>query len=222
MSDINQENPNPNDENEDFQPEDGKKKLTDTQLRIIQVIAGIVSATALVLSMFIPSTLVQEKAIEQNSLLNYLFVVVFLVIMLGRRRIENKYRLRLNLFSLTLIDGIVVGILVYLVKVLYMPQTTMADIYKVLIIVGVVLALLVLGVLLPYLRYRKRLAEGTLQPIRIPKPKPQEPAEQTSEGSPSEAGVSGIEQKVAAMLREMENPSSEETETTQSDKNENK
>jgi hypothetical protein len=206
MSDINQENSNLNDENGEPASVEGKKKLTDTQLRIIQVIAGLVSAAALVLSMFIPSMLVQQKVIEENSLVNYLFVAVFLVVMFGRRRIENKYRLRLGLFSLTLIDGIVVGVLVYVVKVLYMPETTMANIYKVLIIVGVCVALLVLGVLLPYLKYRKRVATGTLPPIRIPEPQPKEPGDEPGEDNAEAAGPSTIEQRVAAMLREAEAP----------------
>lgn len=208
MSDINQENPNLNDENEDPQSIENKKKLTDMQLRIVQVIAGLVSAAALVLSMFIPSSLVEQKVIDQNSLVNYLFVAVFLVVMFTRRRVENRYRLRLNLFSLTLIDGIVVGVLVYAVKILYAPESTMAEIYRILIIVGVLLALLVLGVLLPFLRYRKRLAAGTLLPIRIPAPKPQEPGEEPVEEE--HAGPSSLEQKVAAMLREMEDSSSDE------------
>jgi hypothetical protein len=204
MNDINQDNPNLNEENGESSPFEGKKKLTDMQLRIIQAIVGIVSAAALVLSMFIPSDLIKKGVIEQGDLLNYLFVVVFLVIMFGRRQIENKYRLRLNLFSLTLIDGIVVGLMIYVIQMLNDPAIVMADIYKVLIIVGGFLAVLVLGVLLPYLRYRKRVAAGTLPPIRIPeKPKP---TEEEIAAAEEVAGPSTLEQKIAAMLSEAEQP----------------
>ena len=203
MNDINQENSNLNEENGVSSPIEGKKKLTDMQLRIIQAVAGILCAAALVLSMFIPSELVKKGVIDDKNLINYLFVVVFLVVMFGRRQIENKYRLRLNLFSLTLIDGIVVGLMLYVIQMLYDPKIVMADVYKVLIIVGGFLAVLVLGVLLPYLRYRKRVAAGTLPPIRIPE-KPAKPEEEAAAEEP--AGPTTLEQKIAAMLSEAEQP----------------
>jgi len=203
MSDINQEKPNMNDENEGLEPVEGKKKLTDTQLRIVQVIAGILCAAALVLSMFIPSELIRQGVIDQNSLLNYLFVIVFLAIMFGRRRIEARYRLRLGLFSLALIDGIVFGLLLYAIQILRDPQIVMDDVYKILIIVGGFAALLVLGVLLPYLKYRRRVAEGTLPPIRIPEP---QPSKEDANAAEDEVRPSTLEQKVAAMLSEAEQP----------------
>lgn len=204
MSDINQEKPNLTEENGGLTPDEGKKKLTDTQLRIVQVIAGIVCAAALVLSMFIPSELTRKGIIDDKSLLNYLFVVIFLVITFGRRKIEAHYRLRLNLFSLALIDGIVFGLLLYVIKILNDPQIVMADIYKILIIAGGFAALLVLGILLPYLKYRKRVAEGTLPPIRIPEP-PQ-PTEEEVQAAEEEKRSSSLEAKIAAMLNEAEQP----------------
>lgn len=205
MSDINHENSNINDPNGDYQPEEGKKKLTDTQLRLVQVIAGIISAAALVASMFIPSTLSEKGVIAKDDLLNYLFVVVFLAVMFGRRTIENKYRLRTGLFSLTLIVGILFGILVYVIRMFYLPDSpaaAMAEIYKVLIIVGAVLVILILGVLLPYLRYRKRVENGTLLPVRIPEKK-----EETAQGTPEvEDGPMTIEQKIAAMMADIDSP----------------
>lgn len=203
MSDIKQEKPNLNDENEGLEPVEGKKKLTDTQLRIVQVIAGILCAAALVLSMFIPSELIRQGIIDQNSLLNYLFVVVFLAITFGRRRIETQHRLRLGLFSLALIDGIVFGLLLYAIQILSDPQIAMPDVYKIIIIVAGFAALLVLGIILPYLKYRRRVAEGTLPPIRIPEPQPSKEEANTAE---EEARPSTLEQKVAAMLSEAEQP----------------
>ncbi len=210
MSEINHENSNLNDPNGDSQPEEGKKKLTDTQLRIVQVIAGILSAAALVASMFIPNELSRKGLLESNDLLNYLFVVVFLAVMFGRRTIENKYRLRLTLFSLALIVGIMVGILIYAIDMLYLPDgpaAAMADIYKVLIIVGSVLVILVLGILVPYLRYRKRVENGTVPPIRIPEKK----QEAHAENAPAENdGTLTIEQKIAAMMADIDGPKPDE------------
>ena len=212
MSDINQENSSLNDQNGDSQPEESKKKLTDTQLRIVQVIAGILSAAALEVSMFIPSTLAEKGIIAKDDLLNYLFVVVFLAIMFGRRTIENKYRLRLNLYSLALIDGILFGILIYVIRIFYMPESTistLAEIYKILIIVGVILVILVLGVLLPYLRYKKRVENGTVPPIRIPEKKEEA---HTENASTANDGASSIEQKIAAMLADIDSPKEDKPE----------
>ncbi len=210
MSDINQENSSLNEQNGDTQPEEGKKKLTDTQLRIVQVIAGILSAAALVVSMFIPSTLAEKGIIAKDDLLNYLFVVVFLAIMFGRRTIENKYRLRLGLYSLALIDGILFGILIYVIRIFYMPESTvstLAEIYKILIIVGVILVILVLGVLLPYLRYRKRVENGTVPPIRIPEKKEEA---HTENASAANDGPMSIEEKIAAMMADIDSPKGDE------------
>jgi len=207
MSDINQEKPNLNDENESLEPAEDKKKLSDTQLRIVQAVAGILCAAALVLAMFIPSDLARRGAIDQNSLLNYLFVAVFFAIMFGRRRIETKYRLRLSLFQLALIDGIVFGLLLYSIQILSDPQIELADVLKIIIIVAGFAALLVLGVLLPYLKYRKRVAEGTQPPIRIPEEK--KPAEEEAKAE-EESRASSLEQKIADMLSEAEQSQPEE------------
>lgn len=204
MSDINQDNPNQTEQNDESAPVTEKKKLTDTQLRVVQFIAGAVSAIALVLSMYIPTMLVKQKVLEEGHLLTYLFVLVFVVIMFGRRRIENKYRLRLGLFSVVLIDGILIGVIVYLIEVLYGADSpvaaTMAEVYKVLIIAGGVLVLLVAGILLPVLRYLKRVKNGTVIPIRLPeKPQPAAGADAEPE---AHDGPMTIEQRVAAMLAE--------------------
>ncbi len=206
MSDINQENSNLNDPNGDSLPEEGKKKLTDKQLRIVQVIAGILCAAALVVSMFVPSTLSQKGIIAKEDMLNYLFVVVFLAITFGRRTIENKYRLRLGLFSLALINGILAGILIYVIRIFYLPESTassLAEIYKVLIIIGVILIILVMGILVPYMRYRKRVENGTLLPIRIPEKKEEAVSASTADVN---SEPSTIEQKIAAMMADLDNP----------------
>ena len=181
--------------------ETNKQKLTDNQLRAIQIVLGIVAAVALFLSIILPSKLVSDE----NSLLNYIFVVVFLVVMMGRRSIENKYRLRLNLFSLALMDGILASVIVFTILGLYSNSndmlTKLDNTVKILIIVGLCALLLGLGILLPLIRYFKRKASGTLPPIRIPeKPEPSE--DEPLAEDPNRPMT--VEEKIAAMSRELE------------------
>ncbi len=181
--------------------ETNKQKLTDKQLRAIQIVLGIVAAVALFLSIILPSKLVSDE----NSLLNYIFVVVFLVVMMGRRSIENKYRLRLNLFSLALMDGILASVIVFTILGLYSNSndmlTKLDNTVKILIIAGLCALLLGLGILLPLIRYFKRKASGTLPPIRIPE-KP-EPSEDEPHAEDPNRPMT-VEEKIAAMSRELE------------------
>lgn len=184
-----------------------KKKLTDMQLRYLQVAVGIVAAAALFISIFLPKILV----FDEKSLLNYIFVVVFLVIMMGRRSIENKYRLRLNLFSVTLMDGILAAIIVFAVIALYSGQedvmTNLADPIKILIIGGLTALLIGLGILFPLIRYFKRKAAGTLPPIRLPEK--EEPGD-AAEASEDPGQPLTLEEKIAAMSREIDEGGADE------------
>ncbi len=176
-----------------------KKKLTDTQLRVAQIVIGIVAAIVLFLSIILPTMLVSDE----NSLLNYAFVVVFLVVMMGRRSIENKYRLRLNLFSLALMDGILASVIVFAILGFYSNTedvlTNLSNTVKILIIAGLCALLFILGILVPAMRYFKRRANGTLPPIRIPeKPKTEE-----EQSEPEEDRPMTVEEKIAAMSRDL-------------------
>ncbi len=189
-----------------------KKKFTDMQLRIFQIIAGIVSAAALFLAIYLPTYF----KLEQDNLLNYTFVVVFLIVTMGRRSIENKYRLRLSLFSLTLMDGILGAIIIFGINALYANEdntmTRLDNTVKILIIAGAFAILLVLGIIIPIIRYTKRKANGTLAPIRLPeKPEPADVAE--ADDDPNRPLT--IEEKIAAMSRELDEGKPDET-----DKNE--
>ena len=175
------------------EPQDQKKKPTDKQLRVIQVIVGFVSAAALMVSLYLP---VLMNVAEENSLLQYSFLVVFLIIMFGRRWVENKYRLRLNLFGLVLIDGILAGILLL---VLFAPLPMDATL-KLAILIGGTLLLLILGIGWPLLRYRKRLENGTLASVRLPEPK--ETKKDAEE--PTDDGTLSVEQKIALMMRDLD------------------
>jgi hypothetical protein len=173
-----------------------KKKLTDKQLRIVQAVAGVLSGAALMVTIALSSSL--------QGILSYAFLVIFLIITFGRRWVENKYRLRLNFFNLILIDSIIVGILVYVVLIFSNPANNsgLSDTVEMLIVAGIVLIIIGLGVVFPYVRYRKRLANGIIIPIRIP--------EKTEEESVSErkantaSGSSSIYRQMAEMTKELE------------------
>lgn len=182
-----------------------KKQFTDKQLRIIQFVLGLISAAALVAAIYLPKTL----GIREGDLLNYAFVVVFLIVMIGRRSVENKYRLRLGLFSLTLMIGILAGIIFFVVSMLQAPDSTLlwSPQAKIMVLGGLI-ALLLVAIIVPFIRYRKRLAAGTLQPIRLPEPKEPEPkAESEAADAAVDEDYDGpmtIEQKIAAMTRELD------------------
>jgi len=188
---------------------DGKKKLTDTQLRVLQVVAGIIAAAALLVTL-----LFMPDLAEINNLLQYLFLVVFLIIMFGRRSIESKYRLRLNLFGLVLIDGILAGILLYLGLVVFAsPENTLAPVWQAVILaVGSVL-LIGGGIVWPLIRYFKRKANDTLPPIRLPEKKDDPEAQQAAQANRSMS----IEEKIAEMTRELDEgrPQGEDAQSTE-------
>lgn len=185
-----------------------KKKLTDQQLRVFQIVAGVVSAVVLFLSIYMPTFFKLDK----DNLLNYTFVAVFLVIMMGRRSIENKFRLRLNLFSLSLMDGVLGSIIVFAVIALYTKEdnvlTRLDNTIKILIIAGMIV-ILALGIVIPIIRYNKRKANGTVIPIRLPE-KP-EPAAGSEDVEDDPNRPLSIEEKIAAMSRELDEPKPEET-----------
>lgn len=175
------------------QPQDQKKKLSDQQLRIIQVVLGIVSAALLMVTLYMPNFIVLT---EKNSLLQYTFLVVFLIIMFGRRTIENKYRLRLGLYGLVLIDGILAGILLFL---LFESRIQMDATLKLAILIGGTVLLLAFGIGWPLMRYFERKEKGTLPPIRLP-----EQQESKEDAPKEEGGPLTTEQKIAEMMRELD------------------
>lgn len=179
-----------------------KEKLTEQQLRIVQIIAGILSGGALIVSLFVVGRLAGD-----NVILTYLWLVVFVIIMFGRRFIEKKFRLRLFLYNLVLVDTLVVVILIYLGIMFFTPASTpeeaivgWSDAVKLVVIIVPALALLVLGVIMPLIRYKKRVEDGTLRSVRLPEPKEEEETDEPSEPT----GPMSIEQQVAAMTKEID------------------
>ncbi len=176
--------------------EEGKKKLTDMQLRIVQAVAGALCAAALMVTISLSS--------QMQGILSYAFVVIFLIITFGRRWVENKYRIRLNFFNLVLIDGIMAGILIFVISIFNSPSVTtgLSETVELLIIIGIVLIILGLGIAYPYLRYRKRLEKGIVLPIRIPE-KTEEEQEAERKASAA-AGPSSVYKQMAEMAKELE------------------
>ncbi|MFA5676015.1 MAG: sigma-E processing peptidase SpoIIGA [Christensenellales bacterium] len=181
-----------------------KRTLTDYQLRVLQIAAGVFAAAALIISLFLPQLL----KLEQDNLLNYGFVVIFLAIMLGRRAVENKYRLRLSLFSLSLMLGVLAGIIIFVINMFQTDESVKLDEpVKILITAAMILALLA-GIVIPAVRYFKRKEKGTLLPIRLPLPEEDEKKELAREDVSD--GPLSLEQKIAAMERELENKNNDE------------
>jgi hypothetical protein len=183
-------------------PVQEKKKLTDMQLRIVQGIAGLLSAAALIVSIYVSGL----KSSEGNILMQYLFLIIFVLIIFGRRSIENKFRLRLNFYNLVLIDGILGGILIYFILLANNPESGLKldFIYQLLIIIGIVLIIIGLGIVYPYLRYRKRKAEDKLIPIRIPEPKEGEEDKNAKPGRYAVKTGPSISSQIADMTKELE------------------
>jgi len=169
-----------------------KKKLTDNQLRLVQGVAGAVCAAVMMITMSIP------------DLSTYAFLATFVVIMIGPRWVERKYRLRLNFFSLVLLNGIMVGILIMLISNLYYSDKPLftSEPLKLLVIIGVALIIVVLGFTLPLLRYKKRREKGEVKPIRIPEKTEEE--QEKENRSIQNNGHSSIAQQIAEMARELE------------------
>lgn len=209
-----------------------KRKLTDQQLRIAQIVAGIICAAALVVSIYLSGLFG-----EDNTIMQYLFLIVFVVIMVGRRQIEKRFRLRLNLFSLAMIDGIAVGIIIYTATAFFTPAAESAeqaaegaetatntisglsDPVKILILAGIFVLMLVFGIILPLRRYYKRKAEGNEIPIRLPEPEEEpEPEEAEDMDDDTYHGMSPIERQIMEMTKELDNPDSK----TQNDEDEQK
>ena len=120
-----------------------------------------------------------------------------------------------------MIDGIVVGIIIYSISAFFSPAQLAAEQLsaeneapnwlaqigetgKILIIVAVVVLLLVLGVALPLWRHMKRKAAGKEYPMRLPEPEAAPETDDDEATPPDPNGPLTIEQQIAAMTRELQ------------------
>lgn len=179
-----------------------KEKLTDKQLRIVQLIAGIFSGICLSVTLYLSNLQNSE-----NIILQYLWLIIFVIIMFGRRWIERKFRLRLLLYNLVLVNTLVICIVIYLSVIFYSPGFADPNMFvgwsetlKLAIVVVPAIAILVLGIFMPLKRYFKRKEDGKLRFIRLPEPKDEDETEDTTEDS----GPMTIEQQIAAMTKDLD------------------
>ena len=203
-----------------------KAKLTDTQLRVLQVIIGIISAVALLASLFLPNFLRNT-----NTLVSYLWLIIFVIVMFGRRWIERRFNMRLALYNLAMLDTLAMLIVAYGAVLFFAPQLfpdgsvtpDWSIAIKLLLVIGIGLLVLIFGIILPASRYFKRKEEGTLRPIRLPEPEEidEEEDEQSNEDD-SHAGLSPLEIQIMEMTKDLDKKDSESDSSDSQDDNEKK
>lgn len=203
-----------------------KQKLTDSQLRVIQLVAGIISAIALIAALFFIGPSSAEK-----SFLQYLWLIIFAVVMFGRRWVERRFNMRLALYNLAMLDSLALLIIFYVSLLFFAPDVitsiqlffvpgapqenlgidTLSSTLKVLIIVVGSLLVAILGIVLPITRYVKRKDEGNLPPIRLPEPEEVEEEEESEEQMDESSKLSPLERQIMEMSQELDdNESSSE------------
>lgn len=84
------------------------KALDIKKVKAIQIIAGILVGAIIWASIFVSSE-------TEDSILKYLFVIVFIVFLIIQRYFERQTGWKFNLYRLVLIITIGVGIVVFLV-----------------------------------------------------------------------------------------------------------
>ena len=175
-----------------------KKRLTDFQLRLVQAAAGLVSAAALIASIYVSNA----SYASQNMLLQYLFIIVFVILMIIRRQVETRLRIRMSFYNLVLIDGILAGILFFFIvnSDTIKSDLKIDDTWRAVIIAGVSLLIVAVGILLPLFRYLKKKAAGTLAPMRFPEKKEETP----DENAAKEYRELTTAQKIELMAKELE------------------
>ncbi len=203
-----------------------RAKLTDTQLRVLQVIIGIISAAALLASLFLPNFLGNT-----NTLISYLWLIIFVIVMFGRRWIERRFNMRLALYNLAMLDTLAIIIVIYGSLLFFAPQVfpegsasvEWSIAIKLLLVIGIGLIILIFGIILPASRYYKRKEEGTLRPIRLPDPEEiseEDDTEQSKENE-SHSGLSPLEIQIMEMTKDLDKKDSDgQTSGSQNDDNE--
>ena len=79
------------------------KKLTEKQLNFWQIFLGIAAGIGIWLAIYFGSE-------SDNILLQYLFVIIFAVIIFGQRKIERTLDMRLTLFTMFWLIGLIIGL----------------------------------------------------------------------------------------------------------------
>ncbi|MBC5647263.1 hypothetical protein [Christensenella tenuis] len=79
------------------------KQLTEKQLNFWQKFLGIVAGIGIWLAIYFGSE-------SDNILLQYLFLIIFVVVIFGQRKIERSLDMRLTLFTKFWLIGLVIGL----------------------------------------------------------------------------------------------------------------
>ena len=94
------------------------EKLTEKQMKIVQIVAGIVTAGIIWVSIWVSRFADDISNDLGKFVVQYLFIIIFVIVMFGQRFIENKYQIRIKHFRIALIVGLAIGIVVYLILAL--------------------------------------------------------------------------------------------------------
>ena len=98
----------PEDEEEDEPIPPREHKFSEKQIKVIQIILGLISGAVIWLSIGIGSS-------SDNVLLQYLFVIVFAVIMILQRTLENKLQVSTRTFVKFWLISLVICLAIFIV-----------------------------------------------------------------------------------------------------------
>ncbi|MEI6101225.1 MAG: hypothetical protein WCP73_05235 [Eubacteriales bacterium] len=85
-------------------------KLTETQSKAIQIILGIVSGLGIWFAIAIPFIFKLPTEQFQNSILGWLWIIIFAVVMITQRVLEKKYEKRYVIFFRAYLFSLIAGL----------------------------------------------------------------------------------------------------------------
>jgi len=80
------------------------KNLTQKQIDILQIVIGIIIGAIMWWS-------ISFSTVTNDGLLSYLYIIIFAVVIIAARKIENKFSIRLLKFRITLIIALAAGLI---------------------------------------------------------------------------------------------------------------
>lgn len=79
------------------------KNLTEKQINFLQIFLGLVAGIGIWAAIYFGSE-------SDNIILQYLFLIIFVVIIFGQRKIERTYEIQLKVFTKFWLIGLVIGL----------------------------------------------------------------------------------------------------------------
>lgn len=83
------------------------KNLTESQIKFLQIFLGLAAGIGIWLSIYFGSQ-------SDNVILQYLFLIIFVVVIFSQRAIERKTGVPLKVFTKFWLIGLIVGLGMYL------------------------------------------------------------------------------------------------------------